>query len=467
MDNDQKNKKQKKAKEKLPVKYTLGWSSRAVSLSVNFVLLMYLQYFCTNVLGIQPLLAGSVLLAVRVFDGFTDIAAGVLINKVRTRFGVVRHYELCIVPMWICTILLFSVPMGFSTTGRVAWVFVFYSLVNAVFATLLNSSDSVYMARSLPNQVVQAKVLSVNGLIIMVFSAVISIVVPGMMSSIGLVEGGWTKIAMIIGIPMAIIGMGRFFLVKELDSDQLEMPEPIKVGEGLRAVANNKYIFMVAGAALLCQMVSAIYGSVGTYYFEYIVGDLSMLGTMGLMGLVAPVSMLFFPILLRKIGAVNIARWGLGIGIVGYAVKIFAGANIPMLLVTGLISSVGILPFAMMINIYVIDCMTYGEWKNGKRADGFLSVLIQFASKVGTGLASGGIGVLMGMVGFDGTLATQSPAVLNMIVGLYSWIPAILLLVNLLVLWKYDLDKLMPKINEDLALRREKNLKDADTIEEE
>jgi Na+/melibiose symporter-like transporter len=142
------------------------------------------------------------------------------------------------------------------------------------------------------------------------------------------------------------------------------------------------------------------------------------------------------------------------LGIIGFGLKFFAGSNVPLLVITSLIGSVAVLPVSFMINIYVIDCMTYGEWKNGKRADGFLAALIQFCNKVGTGLASASVGFLMGMTGYDGSLTVQSAAANNMIVALYTWIPALILAINLLLLTMHDLDKCMPQIKQELEARK-------------
>ena len=441
-------------KEKATFKHQIGWSSRAISISVNVVLLMQLTYFCTNVLGMTPVLTGMVLLATKVFDGFTDLIAGALINKIRTRFGMVRHYELCIVPLWICTVILLSAPLSLSMTGKAVWVFVFYALTNAFFATMLFSSDAVYMARAFSTQPVRARILSVNGLLVMLFSAAVSMSLPRLMATMGTVEGGWTKIALILGVPLAIIGLGRFLLVKEIDTADAKAAEPVKLAEGLRILGGNKYIFIVASVSLLSQILNTVVGSTGAYYFRYIVGDLSALGLIGMLGLVAPLLMLLFPVLLRKTGVVNIARGAMVIGLIGFVIKSFAGANIPLLLITSLVGSLGALPISFMVNLYVIDCMTYGEWKTGKRADGFFSVMCQFGNKVGSGLGNAGVGLLMGLAGFNGLAETQSAGVNNMIIALYSWIPAIILAVSLVIFALHDLDKRMPQIKRDLEARK-------------
>jgi Na+/melibiose symporter-like transporter len=321
-----------------------------------------------------------------------------------------------------------------------------------VGSILLATSDPIYLARSLPNQGVRAKMLTVNGLVVMLLSMAASTQLPRLMNTMGAAEGGWTRIALIFAVPAVIIGLGRFFLVKEVND--AKTADPLKVGEGLHALGKNKYIFLVAASSLIVQGVTNINGTMGSYYFQYIVGNLSLLGILGMMGGAALLFMPLFPVLMRKIGAVNILRGGLVLGITGFGLKFFAGSNVPLLVITSLIGSVAVLPISFMINIYVIDCMTYGEWKNGKRADGFLGALIQFCNKAGQGLASAGIGFLMGMVGYDGSLAAQSTAANNMIIALYTWVPAVIFAINLLLLTLHDLDKRMPRIKQYLEARK-------------
>ena len=41
----------------------LGWSGRGVSLASNVTVLGYLTYYCTNMLGMDPILVGTLLMA--------------------------------------------------------------------------------------------------------------------------------------------------------------------------------------------------------------------------------------------------------------------------------------------------------------------------------------------------------------------------------------------------------------------
>ncbi|MBP3216829.1 MAG: MFS transporter, partial [Lachnospiraceae bacterium] len=85
-----------------------------------------------------------------------------------------------------------------------------------------------------------------------------------------------------------------------------------------------------------------------------------------------------------------------------------------------------------------------------------LSAVNGFATKIGAGLGAGMLGILLGMAGYDETLAVQGlaqgPAAVTMIRLLYSLIPAALYFIVYLVLHLYKLDKIMPevrKVNEE------------------
>lgn len=71
------------------------WATRGAALSVNVVVLMQITYYCTNALGLSPGIVGTVLLLSKLFDGVTDLVAGVIVDKTHTKLGKARPYELC------------------------------------------------------------------------------------------------------------------------------------------------------------------------------------------------------------------------------------------------------------------------------------------------------------------------------------------------------------------------------------
>lgn len=63
--------------------------------------------FCTNVLGMNSALVGTLLMVSKLFDGFTDLLAGFLIDNTKSKWGKARPYEIAVIGVWGCSVLLF------------------------------------------------------------------------------------------------------------------------------------------------------------------------------------------------------------------------------------------------------------------------------------------------------------------------------------------------------------------------
>lgn len=443
--------------EKLPGYLKWAWTSRGLSLALNVILIMQLTYYCTDMLGMGAALVGTLLLASKLFDGVTDLCVGFIIDRTNTKWGKARPYEICIVFVWLLTILMFSTPeMGM--TGKAVFVFIMYTLINSICATFLNGGDAVYLARSIRSEKNRVSLMSFNGGIIMVFSIVMSMLLPQLIAGLGATKAGWTVIAAILGVPLGLIGMFRFIFVKEVaveEPKQGEKQETIPLGTSLKCVAKNKYIWILAGMTLVVQLATNVGSAVNTYYFKYIMGNIGLASLVSLGSMVTPLIMLVFPVLSRKFGTVTLLKVGAVLGVIGYGIRIIGGTNLITLVVGSLVGGVAVLPVTMMISIYLIDTMDYGEWKTGTRVEGMLGSVNSFCSKLGSGMASGLVGLIMGLAGYDGTLEVQSASATASIVALFNYLPLVLMIVLLLLAIAYKLDKELPKIKEELAKKRQ------------
>lgn len=447
--------------EKLPGYFKWAWTSRGVSLAVNVLMIMQLTYYCTDMLGMGPTLVGTLLLVSKLFDGVTDLFVGFIIDRTHTKFGKARPYEFFIVFIWLLTIVLYSAP-EMSMTAKAVFVFILYTLINSICATVLDGADAVYLARSVRSESNRVSVMSFNGAVIMLLTIALGILMPQLIQGIGATKAGWTVIAASIGIPMGIIGIFRFIFIKEVAANdqkdeglaRAENENKIPIKTGIRCVFQNKYVWIVAGMFMVTQMFSALNTATGTYYFKYIVGNIGLASVTALSSLVTPFVIMFFPLLTKKLGTGKLLRAGAALGVIGYVVRILGGTNLITLTFCAFASSIAILPISMLISIYLIDCMDYGEWKTGVRVEGLLSAVKSFLSKLGSGIASGMVGLIMGMTGYDGTLEVQAKAANTAIVALASYLPTVLMGVLLFLAIIYKLDQQLPQIRAELAERR-------------
>lgn len=444
-------------KERDPYRMTTGqilaWNGRGVSIAANVTILTYLTFYCTNMLGIPAGVTGTLLLASKVFDGFTDLVAGFIIEKTHTRFGKARPYEFCILAVWICTVLLYACP-DLGLTGKCIWVFVMYTFVNSIFATFLNSSDPVYLARAFKYEDDRVKLASASGILVMLFCTIVSIIFPILMGTLGTTKGGWIPMIAIFAVPLMLLGMTRFLFCKEVVEVDQEAASSIKVSDFLEGLKSNRYIYILFFVGLLSFIVSNMGNAVGTYYFQYVVGDVAKMSVIGMLGLVTPVALIFCPLILKKMSISQMIMAGGIIGVIGSLVKGFAGANMTLLIIGNLLATLSILPLSYFAGLLVINIMDYHECRTGKRVEAVFGSIYGLSSKLGGGLASGLVGVVMGMTGFDGMAATQTTDAVNAIVGLYSWVPAVMMGITAVLMYFFDLEKKLPQMKAEYQERK-------------
>jgi Na+/melibiose symporter-like transporter len=449
----------KKLKEKnpdrLPVGKFFAWKTRDVALAAVTVVMGFLTMFCTDYLGMPAALVGTLLLAGRVLDGVTDLFSGFVVDNTNTRWGKARPYEWCIIGSWIATMLLFFCPASWSMTAKSIWVFVMYNLAFSIFNTLLNTSTTPYIIRAFGGRrMVIAKVGSYGGIVTMLGAMVVSISFPMLMAKFATSAAGWRPLIMIYAIPLALIGMLRFFFVKEDPSiDAGKAGQKVSVKEIFKMLKKNKYAWFYAGVMALFNAIVGM--NVASYYFRYIIGNIAAMGPFAILGIATlPVSFLL-PVLLKKWNVSQIIQMSAGLAVVGYAINFFAVTRIPLLIVGGILSSVVTLPLSYLMSLVVMQLASFNEWNGLPRLEGSTSVVINFGAKVFNGVGAGMLGILLGAAGYDGALQTQPESAVFMIRSLFSLIPLACMIGIIIFITAFSkLDKLNPQIEAELKERR-------------
>ena len=439
------------ADTKLPPFFASRWATRGIAIGVNVVVLAQLTFYATDIVGLPAALVGALFLVAKVVDALADLPIGFLIDRTRTRSGKARPYELFVVPLWLLTVAAFSVP-EMSQFWQATYLFVTFVLITSVCQTFLFASEAVYLKRALRGEVKYAKVISRQGVLIVFFAASASVLLPQLMATWGTEPGGWTRIALVYAIPLMIIGLVRFFTIKELPEDETDRVTEKRLGVGatLRALLSNRYVIILSVILLIASIVASIGGAVGTYFFKYILGDLGLASFAGIATAIIPLVLLTFPIAVRTIGAMNFIRIGLAIAMVGYGMVAVAPTSVPVVLI-GVTLQILTSVIVILGSFFLIQTMTYGEWKTGLRIDAVTNSVQGFASQVGQGLAVAIVGIILGTVGYNGLAQTQSPAVESTIIGLYSVVPLVLTGIMFAITYLYKLDKQFPAIQADLA----------------
>ena len=450
-------KKENKTNEKKSITFPqlMAWSSAGFSAAMQSVIVGFLSIYCSTILGLEPALVGTILLATKILDCFTDLFIGYLIDNTNTKIGRGRPYDLALVGTWISTVLLYSCPAGWSTVLKCIWLALVFTIMNSGFISLFYSAQNPYMVRAFNNSDAYVKISAYGGLVAMLGGVLVSILFPQLRATMGTTASGWTKMILMFAIPGILVGVIRFLTIKEKYSLDIKT-EHTTIKDILHALKENKLIYIIAFMFMVYQLIANM--GVNTYYFTYVVKDIGKESIMSIFAVLILPVMLIFPPLLKKVSLDKVIIWGLWACVVGCVINWFAVDNMVLIFISGLLKGVGIIPISMMSGLMVLDCADYNEWKGLPRMEATLGIVQGLAGNVGNALGSFVLGLCLTLSGFitttEGQVVTQPESAVTMVRLLVSFIPLVLYIITILILRKYTLSKMMPQIHDDLEKRR-------------
>lgn len=404
-----KREKAKTKKNRLPhfPSRSLAWTGYVTSSGVQSLVMGYLTFYLTENVMLSAAIVSAIIASARVFDGILDIIAGLIIDKTHTKIGKARPYSIFTLLMWLFTVLVFSVP-GTSTAGKVIYVAVFYNLSESISRTMLYASENVHYKMSF-NSEEQLDVVGITGLIGGIANMLVAIVIPQLISNYGVQKNGWTMIALVFAVPCTVMGMLKLFLLPETQNagttDTKQKNVPLKEIPGL--LIHNKYLLIFLTAMLCKTIVFNMASSAGTYYYTYIVGDVSVMSTTSALGMVSMLIMPLIPVVSRKLGMKRFISYSMLFGAVGMGVLYAAPTNLGTLSLYIIANALGTAPFSMLSTVMSVQCMKYSEWKNGVAIDGVIASCSGFVSKIGAALGAVIIGACLTAGGYSKTLSVQ------------------------------------------------------------
>lgn len=407
-------------------------SSDIVAAWINLIMLNYLSIYASDTLGVNLLTVSTLLLASKAVDAVTDLFAGVIVDNTHTKLGKGRPYELCIVGMTICTVLLFAGKAEWSNFAKCAWIFCMYTLTFSVFSTLRTAAGNPYTIRTFSNNpVLLKKISSYGGIVTMAGSIIMKMIFPILMAKMATSASGWTTLVAIIMLPATIIGLGRFIFCKEDPTvDASSKQEPIRFNEIWQLFRRNKYVWLYAVIMLCYNIMTNL--AVGAYYFKWVVGNVGMESMLSIVSFVLVPVMVLFPIVMKKLGSMGKMIFVFSIiGIGGYLLAFFSGSWMPGVLGGYVLGQLATLPIAYYGVLFIMNICTYNEMLGMPRMDGSSSILSNFSAKLGGALGAWLTGVLLSLAGYVSAAGvTEQPASAVMMIRIdFAIVPAILLAV--------------------------------------
>ncbi|MBR3414332.1 MAG: MFS transporter [Bacteroidales bacterium] len=462
--------------------YKLSWLQRigfgSGDMAQNLIyqtISIWLLFYYTNVFGLDPGAAALMFLIVRLVDVLWDPLVGTFVDKGNPRWGKYRSWLILGgIPLVGLAILCFW--NGFSGSLLYAYITyvgmsMCYTLVNvpygALNASLTRDTNEITILTSTRMFMANLGALCVKSLPI-----IIALFAPKAMNN----ETG--KMEAVINTPeaapawfitMTIFALAGLLLLvfcfsqtkERVVMDQKEAAN-VKVSDLWMEFGRNKPLRVLAFFFITAFAMMSVGNAADAYFMTYNIGATPFMTTvfMWLGTIPAFIFMPLVPAIKRKIGKKGMFYLFLGTAIVGMALM-YLFVSVPaikqhfwLLCVAQFVKSTGIIVATGYMWALVPEVVAYGEFTTGRRIAGIVNALTGIFFKAG--MALGGVvpGLVLAWVGFNADLPKQTPLAEQGILWLVCVIPALLLLLAIWIISKYELsDEKMDEINKAIEAR--------------
>ena len=418
-----------------------GWGLGSLGLAVihntlNVLLIAYL----TLVVGIEPALAGSLVLIAKLYDVVTDLPMGWLTDRTHTRWGGRRPYLFVagfVTPVALA--MLFSPPVGDKL--------VFVSAALLLYATGYTLFNVPYLsmpAEMSPDTDLRTKMVAWRSLFIAAGTLFGISIAPYLVGTFGGGADAYRTLGWVMAAVVAAAFLACVFLTRT-GAAATRAQQSLPLAEQFRTIAGNPHFRMLLMIKITHLLATAIGAGSLLFFFRFALGyDLQTLGVYGaVVTLVWAVSMPIWTRLARFRGK----RYGYFVATlvntVVTATWLFASANEPMPLLLARGAAFGIISGGLLLmgNAMLQDVMDEDFRRTGSRKNGMFAGSYSLVEKITSGIGAQVLGLVLSLTGFDRAAAVQSDSAIAGTYLVIGVIPAALMLVSLWFIHRYRLDE--------------------------
>ena len=427
----------------------IGYGSGDIAGNVVYAFLTsFVMVYLTDTIGLASGIVGTLIAASKLFDGFTDVFFGSLIDKTHTKLGKARPWMIYgYIGCALTLVAVFAIPTSWGRTAQYAWFFIAYTLLNGVFYTK-NSKERVQMG-------------SYRFIFAFSTSLIIQSITVAFVDVCGGGAAAWRFVAIIYAVIGLVVNTISGLSVKELPEEELnagiENDEVKKYGlvQAFKLLVKNKYYMMICGTYILQQLYSAMIGA-GIYYCTWVLKNKNLFGVFAwAVNIPLIIALIFTPTLVGKWkGMYKLNKRGYILATIARALVIVAGymGSVPLMMLFTAVAALGQGPWQGDMNAVIAECSEYTYLTQGKRVDGTMYSCTSLGIKIGGGIGTAIVGWLLEISGYVGTNATQPASAITMLQVMYLWLPFVFEILITILLSKMNVEAANEK------LRREKGI---------
>ncbi len=453
------------AKRPFGLRDKIGYAAGDFANDLTFVIAaLFMMKFYTDIMGVSAALVGTLMMAAKVVDTFTDVAMGQVVDRsgytAKGKFAPwVRRFA---GPVAVASFLIFAPyfadkPMGF----KVFWMFFTYILWGSVCYTGVNIPYGS-MASAMSDKPEERAMLSNWRTIGATVAQIVIVVILPMIVYTTDAEGhqvlSGSKTMLASGV-CSILAVLVYLICYHLSTERVKMEAPEEkknVFELFGVLFTNRAFVGIVVSALVFLLVQMTLSGMNNYIYPNYFNSAKALSMSGLLGCgVVLVMSTFVTKLAAKFGKKELAVVGAFIGAGSMFLAYFVHTtNVAVFIALYMLAYAGMSFFNIMCWAMIIDVIDDIEVKKNIRSDGTVYSVYSFARKLGQAAANGLTGLLLSIVGYSSATAFD-PDVVNGIYDVTTLFPAIGFLVLAASLaFLYPLSKKAVQANVDAIAER-------------
>lgn len=417
-----------------------------------------LTYFYTEKVGLAAGMVATMLLIAKIFDAFSDLAMGKIMDAGKSPKGKCRPWFLRMaIPTFVMIVLMFTVPKNAGNSLQAAYVLITNILLTAIIYTAVAIPYGALMAMRTESSDERGKMGIFRAAFGYIAGMIIAILLIPITNMLGGTQSAWIKVAVIF----ALISLLSLLVLYKTTKENVKIVEKtegedVHFAEGIKLLFKNKYWVIMLILQFMMNISYSLSASGGTYYAKYILGNDNIVALLGVVGLIP--TFLGFVLtgpMASKLGMTKTCMISCGMGAAACLVRVFTPYSLATCIVGGAVTTFANIPLMCLFGAMTNNCVEYNDYKFGKRIVGMTNSANSFGAKIGSGIGASMIGWLLAAAGYNAVLETQPVAVDTAIFVFAIYIPLALFVSMFVLLLKNDLEKRYPQIVAELQKRKD------------
>ncbi|MEL6383793.1 MAG: MFS transporter [Cyanobacteria bacterium J06626_18] len=453
----------------LGTKLAYGAGDMGTGMTTNLIAFSFL-IFLTEVAGIDPLAAGTVLLIGKVWDAVNDPMVGWLSDRIQTPWG--RRYPwilLSALPFGVTFALMWLVPS--SNPTFLFWYYVVTSVLFQIFFTTANLPYSTLTAELSQDYDERTDLTSFRlsfSLLGAISGLALGFWVTSVIENVRLQYLALGGVAALFSIlPLVVCVFGTYPHARKLQAIVAESSRPDSESEPeipfldqLLIVLSNVPFLYVIGIYLCAWLALQITASIIPFYSTLWMGlDNYFLPAILVQGTAIPM-MLPCNLISRRIGKKGLFYMGIGVWlIVQIGLFFLQPGQTGLLYFLCVVASFGVatayvVPWAMLPDVIELD-----ELQTGKRREGVFYAFMSLLQKVGLAGGLFLVGAALRWSGFVSEAPNQPASALLAIRMFMGPVPLVLLIGGLAVCYLYPITR---TVHEEILMKLSEKRREAE-----